>query len=199
MVRSITVPGGACPRNTVEAQIDGYTLADEVENLVLAASTEAGTGNALANTLTGNANNNRLDGAGGADTMQGGLGDDVYVVETSLDKAIELAGAGFDTVESSVSLVLGANLEKLVLTDLGPTLNINATGNGLANTLIGNDGNNVLNGGVGATLAGACASATVAIAPTRPSAMIGASTALLRPNVLMRGLRGFTMPRREDR
>jgi Ca2+-binding RTX toxin-like protein len=53
---------------------------------------------------------------------------------------------GIDTIKSSVSYTLPAQVENLVL--LG-TANINGTGNSLNNLIIGNTGNNMLSGGGG--------------------------------------------------
>jgi Ca2+-binding RTX toxin-like protein len=107
------------------------------------------TGNDADNSLTGNTAPNVLDGRGGADTMSGGNGADTYVIDTLADIIIEDTAArsgGIDLVEAPFSFVLGANVEKLTLTG---TDNIDGTGNGLNNALLGNDGNNRLDGGVG--------------------------------------------------
>lgn len=127
-----------------------YTLSTDVESLVLTGTAAInGTGNALANVITGNGAANRLDGGAGADAMSGGAGDDTYVVDTGTDVVTELASAGTDTVESSVSFALSANVENLVLTGVAA---LNGTGNALANVITGNTANNTLDGGTGGDL-----------------------------------------------
>ena len=88
--------------------------------------------------------------------MAGGAGNDTYVVDQAGDVVQELAGGGTDGVYSALSYVLGANLEKLVLTGTG---DLTGTGNALDNSLfgtagrnllIGLGGNDILDGGAGA-------------------------------------------------
>ena len=71
-----------------------------------------------------------LDGGTGTDTMSGGAGNDTYVVDAPATSVTELAGEGTDTVQSSVTYTLGANVENLTLTG---TAAINGTGNTLDN------------------------------------------------------------------
>jgi len=133
--------------DTVQSSI-GYTLTDNVENLVLTGTANLdGSGNALNNSITGNSGNNVLDGGLGIDTMIGGAGNDTYIVDNTADAVIELAGAGMDSVFASANYTLSDNVENLALTGAA---SINATGNALDNILTGNGGANVLDGGAGA-------------------------------------------------
>uniref|UniRef100_UPI000B2DB285 beta strand repeat-containing protein n=1 Tax=Sphingomonas asaccharolytica TaxID=40681 RepID=UPI000B2DB285 len=106
------------------------------------------TGGQGADTIQTAGGNDFLDGGGGADLLSGGGGDDTYIVDNTGDKVFENANGGTDTVYSSVSFTLGANVENLILT-YGANLNINGTGNSGHNTITGNSGNNVLDGGGG--------------------------------------------------
>jgi len=103
------------------------------------------TGSSFADVLTGNAGANVLNGGAGADQMAGGAGNDTYVVDNAGDVVTE-AGGGADTVQTSISWTLGANLESLTL--IGAAA-INGTGNTLANVITGNAAANVLSGGAG--------------------------------------------------
>jgi Ca2+-binding RTX toxin-like protein len=135
----------------IESSVTINQLADNVEDLVLTgAANVSGAGNALNNRITGNDGNNFLDGKGGKDTLVGGNGSDSYIVDSSDDVVIELAGGGVDSVRSTVSYVLAAEIENLDLDlNVGGTLNIDGTGNNLANDIRGNNGSNKLVGGTG--------------------------------------------------
>ncbi|MCW1382099.1 calcium-binding protein [Novosphingobium sp. KCTC 2891] len=120
---------------------------DDTANLLTGtAADDAIYGLGGADTLAGLAGDDWLDGGSGADAMSGGLGDDTYVVDVTGDTTIELAGEGTDTVRASLSWVLAANVENLVLTG---SQAINGTGNALDNVLTGNGAVNILNGGAG--------------------------------------------------
>ncbi|VVQ13364.1 hypothetical protein PS938_03912 [Pseudomonas fluorescens] len=145
------VGGGS---DTVWTSLANYTLGANVDNLFFGGSGNfAGTGNALANTVVGGAGNDVIRGGGSADTMAGGAGNDVYEVTDLGDVVTELAGAGSDTVWTSlVNYALGANVDNLYF---GGSGNFRGTGNGLANTLVGGAGNDVIIGSSGSdTMAG---------------------------------------------
>jgi Ca2+-binding RTX toxin-like protein len=109
------------------------------------------TGNSLANTLAGNAAANVLDGGAGADTMIGAAGNDTYRVDNALDKVIETAGQGTDTVIATASYALQSGADVNVLRTVGSasTTAINLAGNALGQTIAGNAASNAINGGGG--------------------------------------------------
>jgi hypothetical protein len=143
--------------NGKTVQLTGVTLARlssshvtfaNGSKLLIGDNTPGTANDGLANILTGTARGDYLNGLGGADTMAGDDGNDVYVVNNAGDKVIETNASTtqIDMVQSWISYTLGANVENLRL--MG-TAALNGTGNGLANILYANAGNNVLNGGAG--------------------------------------------------
>ena len=82
----------------------------------------------------------------GSSWVYGGVGNDTYYVTNRYNAIVENAGEGTDLVQSSITLTLAANVEKLTLTG---TTAINGTGNALNNTLTGNSADNILDGGAG--------------------------------------------------
>ncbi|CAN5227065.1 hypothetical protein BH10PSE6_BH10PSE6_00980 [soil metagenome] len=159
--------------DTVEASVS-HTLSANLENLTLTSSAPIdGTGNGRANviqgngaanvlaglggvdtlnggggidTLIGGGDNDTLDGGSAADSMAGGLGDDLYLVDDAGDAIIENPSSGTDMVQSSVSFILSANVENLTLTGAG---DLDGTGNGQDNVVVGTVGANVLEGADG--------------------------------------------------
>ena len=102
--------------------------------------------------LTGSSGADTLTALGAGSTLVGGTGSEVFVVSDS-STAISVAAAnGHDTIVSSASYTLPANVAVLTLTG---TADLQATGNSLADTITANAGNDVLTAGTGlATLIG---------------------------------------------
>lgn len=169
----LTLELAAGGTDTVNSALANYTLQAEVENLTFGiAGDTTGFGNASANTLTGTAGVNtlsgldgadlllgregadildggegadRLDGGAGVDAMTGGNGDDIFYVDDAGDQAIEYFLGGNDTVQASVSYVLMAEIELLILVQGA----LNGTGNASNNIIKATDAANTLDGGDG--------------------------------------------------
>ena len=146
-------PGKAGGIDLVKSAVS-FTLGDNVENLTLTGGAVSGNGNALNNVIIGNDANNDLNGGTGNDQMIGGKGDDLYFVDSLGDKVVETlnqaAGGGLhDAVFSTISFNLAGtpNVENLFLQGFDA---VNATGNATANILVGNNSDNIINGGAGA-------------------------------------------------
>ncbi|QPC97736.1 calcium-binding protein [Qipengyuania soli] len=93
--------------------------------------------------LFGGDGNDLLDGGTGADRLEGGNGDDIYVVDHFGDEIIETATGGNDTMRVyGFDAVIASSVETLVIMEGA----FNATGNFVANTLIGSSESNILTG-----------------------------------------------------
>lgn len=122
--------------DTVQSPVT-HTLLENFENLTLTGSSAIdGFGNQLSNVLIGNS---------AANVLTGGSGNDFYIIGAG-DSVIEQPGEGTDTVQSSLTYTLGANVENLTLTG---TSAITGTGNSLANLMTGNNAASTLVGGGG--------------------------------------------------
>lgn len=140
---------GAAKAYSIPAGQTSFTILDGIANLAINANSSGDsiTGSSQNETINGGIGNDTINGGGGADTMAGGAGNDTYVVDGTSDVVTENSGAGTDTVQSSISYTLGANVENLTLTG---SVFLNGTGNALNNVVTGNSGANTLDGGAGA-------------------------------------------------
>lgn len=99
------------------------------------------TGNGGVDMLGGGNGNDTLNGGADNDTLYGGAGNDIFYVNSTGDSVYEALDAGTDTVHATIGHTLADNVENLVLDGIG---SIRGLGNGLANTITGNDGDNLL-------------------------------------------------------
>ena len=130
--------------------LNGGSGNDELSGGAGADTLTGGTGN---DTLSGGDGDDTLNGGSGVDSLAGGNGNDTYVIDVDSEINTALADAGTDTVNSSITYLLGAQQENLTLTGSAA---LNGTGNALANILTANSGANTLDGAAGAdSVAGA--------------------------------------------
>ena len=138
--KNVSIARGTVIENAIGGSGNDTMLGNAAKNVL--------TGGADADSLEGMSGNDTLIGGTGADTMKGGIGDDVYYVDSTADRVFELANAGTDRVISSATFSLvGQSVENLSLSGGG---DIAGTGNSLKNAIVGNGGNNVLDGLEGA-------------------------------------------------
>jgi 2',3'-cyclic-nucleotide 2'-phosphodiesterase (5'-nucleotidase family) len=104
-----------------------------------------------ADRLDGGDGNDSLSGGIGADTLIGGAGDDRFLFNELQDLIIETSGGGADTVVASFSFSIIDHVEALQIasgisgiTITGGAGNDMLVGNGLANTFVGGDGDDVI-------------------------------------------------------
>ncbi len=100
--------------------------------------------------LYGGAGNDTLTSNGSGVTLEGGKGDDIYIVQGASDIIIEKAGDFNDRVQALASFALAADdsIEFMTTVNATDTTAINLTGNASVQSITGNAGNNVLDGGV---------------------------------------------------
>jgi Ca2+-binding RTX toxin-like protein len=145
---------------------------NQIENVYGGVGKDSLTGNSLNNHLRGGAGNDSLSGGLGNDTLEGGngsnnliggAGNDLFIVDadvdTGLNKIVELAAGGLDTLDfrgtttKNITANLGIIAIQTIATGLQlttPTIGIeNVYGGAVNDKLIGNAFNNHLWGGAG--------------------------------------------------
>jgi len=132
--------------NLIQSSVN-YTLPTNVNALTLTGTNSlSATGNAAANIITGNSGNDTLTAGSGAATLIGGTGNDLFIVNSSSDAVVNTATTANDTLQSSISNRLTANVNALVLTGTG---NLTGTANSANDILVSNSGVDTLVGGSG--------------------------------------------------
>lgn len=118
----------------------------QIENLIGSAFNDTLIGNKANNFIYGGEGEDVIDGGAGNNYLAGGAGNDKYIIQNNGDTIIELMGNGDDFVFSSAqSHELDSNVENLILMDSA----VSGIGNALDNTIVSNNLDNVLKGGLG--------------------------------------------------
>src|ERR1019366_6038572 len=110
------------------------------------ASSISVTGNSGADSITGGWGADTLIAGSGLATLVGGSGNTTFVVNNAADIVQDAFTAASNTLQSSVSFVLPANVNSLLLTG---SAGLQGTGNSGADTLVSNSGIDTLVGGTG--------------------------------------------------
>ncbi len=140
------VDAGAIAVTFTATDGSGATAAGAMMLTVVSLSSEGETfiGTHHADTLTGTEYDDVFDGRAGVDTLIGLDGNDLYLVTDRKDRIAEGANGGFDSVWADTDdYALPDQVEGLAL--IGGE-DYDGTGNGLGNLLVGNRGDNRLDG-----------------------------------------------------
>ena len=86
--------------DVINTYISIFSLAANVENLILLGAAFQGTGNSLDNTISGNSSANYLDGGSGNDFVSGADGDDTIYGGSGNDSLY--GGGGYDSIEGGL-------------------------------------------------------------------------------------------------
>jgi Ca2+-binding RTX toxin-like protein len=147
--------------SVLEDDIHGDAAANVLDGFI---GDDALVGRAGKDTLIGGAGSDTLDGGAGADSMIGGEGDDTYFIDNVGDRVVEVAGGGNDTVITSASITLPANVEIIIFTGGASVV---LTGNAQNNIISGGAADDTLSGGAGSdtvSYAGATTAVTINLA-----------------------------------
>ena len=120
-----------------------------IENVIGSSHDDYMEGDDGANVMVGGDGQDALYGMGGADTLIGGDDSDAYQVDEAGDAVVEeIDGGEYDQVSTTVSygLAAGVEVEVLRVIDQQSTTNINLTGNEFNQHVVGNDGDNIIDG-----------------------------------------------------
>jgi Ca2+-binding RTX toxin-like protein len=105
-------------------------------------------GTAASELISGTASDDHIDGKGGGDVMVGAIGNDAYIVDSTLDRIVETSGQGRDLVMvHAPAYGMDAYVENVIVTTYGGAV---VEGNPLANRIEGGVGQDTLKGGFGA-------------------------------------------------
>ncbi len=144
---------GTLRLNVTATDTFGASASGALELNVFVPPGETFIGTSEADTLIGTLYDDVFDGREGADVLIGKAGDDLYLIDRNrtgdfgenkaVDRVVEMAGEGFDTVWSSDSYALPDHVEAVSL--LGKE-SLWASGNELGNLIAGNRGDSRIHG-----------------------------------------------------
>lgn len=145
----MTVDLSNAANNDAGIYLDRHSLSN-IEGLIGSAGDDSLVGSdTVASVLSGGAGADTLVAASaGADTLDGGAGDDIYVINSADDVLSDSGATTGDLARAGLSFTLAGGVENLELTGAG---DIDGTGDGTANLITGNGGDNVLSSAMGPT------------------------------------------------